>query len=552
MVDEQKKLTKIEAQVFDAPGSKETNKKSKSKQDGQSAAVNYQQNDQVRWWHSQFNLMVAVFSLLVLAAFLFVSLSPSPLENQQVTLINQDGAVSKPETSATPLETEQAPWDEKRQAQARKDSQDILSRLLKTKKVLEAQGVEQWANEEYQAALEQADQGDQLYKQQDYQAAIETYENAAQLMESLTGKLPEILNSKIEDGLVAINEGKSVLAKELFQSALTLDKNSIAALNGLARAESLDEVLDLYAQGQEFEQAFKTNDSLDSLNSATSKYKKALELDKEFVSAKEALGNVSALASDKRYRQFMTKGFNNLFARKFASAKSAFSSALKIKPNDIVAKEAYSQSQSSNKSASVTSLLGVAKQHEDNEDWSQALSNYRVVLQRDSNQVSAKLGEIRSKTRNDLEERLNFALSDPLALSKASVREKANQALNDAKGISRKGPRLNQQIAELEAALGNLNQSVKIVFSSDAQTQVTLVKAGSKKIELGKFTSKNLALKPGRYVVTGIRLGFRDVRTEIEVLPGTREVKSISIRCTEPIKSTAKINQALISNIGWS
>ena len=81
---------------------------------------------------------------------------------------------------------------------------------------------------------------------------------------------------------------------------------------------------------------------------------------------------------------------------------------------------------------------------------------------------------------------------------------------------------------------------------------MTLVKAGSKKIELGKFTSKNLALKPGRYVVTGIRLGFRDVRTEIEVLPGTREVKSISIRCTEPIKSTAKINQALISNIGWS
>jgi len=545
MAEDKNTYQKIEAQTFDAPGSKQA--KSKQHKVVSTTADGHARIDvsnDIKWWHSQFNLMIAVFSLLVIAALMFVSLSPDPLAKPNVTLVKRDGSVSKSEVAASSNEPEEvAPWDEKRRAQARTDSQEILSGLLKTQKALEAQEVEQWAEEEYQAALEQAALGDQLYKQQDYQSAIAAYESAAEQMNALKGKLPEILKQKVDAGFVAIDEGKSGLAKELFQEALALDKNSIIALKGLGRAETLDQVLELYAQGQELEQSFKTSDDLSSLNSATSKYKEALKLDKDYSLAQDAINSVASLAADKRYRQHMSKGFNSLFTRKYSSAKKSFASALKVKPNDVTAKEAYTQSLSSNRSASLTSLIGAAKKHEDNEEWARALSNYQTVLQRDSNQVSAKLGQIRSKTRDDLDGRLAFALSDPLALSKASVREKANQALSDAKGISRKGPRLNQQISQLESALGDLNQSIKIVLSSDAQTEISLVKAGSKRIDLGKFTTKNLALKPGRYVVRGVRLGFRDVRTEIDVLPGTSDVKSFSIRCTEPVNGTAKLSQ---------
>ena len=546
MVDDNKTNQKIEAQAFNAPGSPQTeNKKSTAVLTESHSHAHIEPSYVGRWWHSQFNLMIAVFSLLAIAALLFVSLSPDPLAKSNVTLVDQDGSTSQSDVAAVPSgETEeQAPWDEKRRAQARADSQDILSGLLQTKKVLEAQGVKQWAEEEYSAALETADSGDQLYKQQDYQSAIGAYKSAAEQLDLLKTKLPEILKQKVDAGFVAINEGKSGLAKELFQEALTLDKNSIPALNGLGRAESLDQVLELYAQGKELEQKFKVTDDLNNLDLATSKYEQALKLDKDYVLAQDAINNVASQAADKRYRQSMSKGFNSLFSRKYSSAKSAFAKALKIKPNDVTAKEAYTQSLASNRSASLTSLLSSAKKHESNEEWGSALSGYQAVLQRDSNQVSAKLGQIRSKARSDLDDRLVFSLSDPLSLSKASVREKANLALSDAKGIQRKGPRLTQQISQLEAALGDLNQTIKITLSSDAQTSISLVKAGSKRIDLGKFTTKNLALKPGRYVVKGVRLGFQDVRTEIDILPGTTNVQSYSIRCTEAVNGTAKISQ---------
>ena len=172
------------------------------------------------------------------------------------------------------------------------------------------------------------------------------------------------------------------------------------------------------------------------------------------------------------------------------------------------------------------------------------------MLQRDANQVSAKLGQIRSQARSDLDERLVTALTDPLALSKPLARGKAQQALADARGISRKGVRLNKQIKQLELALSDLNQTIKVVISSDSQTQVSIVKRGSKRIDLGKFSSKNLSLKPGRYVIRGVRLGFQDVRKEIDVLPGTIEVESISISCTESVGGA--VNNAVTINQGLS
>jgi len=535
---------KIKPQQFDAPGSSSPELIRSSQTD---SATVLQAPYERRWWHSQFNLMLTVFGLLAVAALLFVSLSPAPQNSSDtVRLVKQDGSVSAQATSS--FVKEEAPWDETRRAQARTDSQVILSGLLNTKKSLEAKGVKEWAPELYQQALSFADEGDQFYKQQDYRSAIERYESAAQQMEELQVRLPAIIQENIRAGLVALDEGKSLLAKQKFQKALTLDANNISALEGLGRAENLDEVLELFAQGEQLEQNFLTNDELDIIEQAKQYFEKAYDLDDRYQPAKESINRVSTLIEDKQYRQFMSKGFKHLFARQYASSRTAFSNALKIKPNDVTANGAYRQSLASNRSASISSLLNAAKQQESNEQWTQALANYRVVLQRDSNQVSAKLGQIRAGARQELDNRLEAVLSDQLSLAKASVNQKAQSALNDARAIINKGPRLEQQIRQLELAMNQLDQSIKFVFSSDQETQITLIKAGANKVDLGKFKTKSLALKPGRYVLRGVRIGYQDVRKELEVLPGTVDVQSISIQCTQPINRTAKNNNSSLKS----
>jgi len=540
---------KITAQAFDAPGSEHApsgdsvNNKTQTNSATQatSSHARLEIKNERRWWHSQFNLMLSVFALLAVAAGLFIALSPDLTDQaKNVTLVKQDGSIG--ETKASPVANEvEAPWDEKRRAQARTDSQAVLASLLSRKKALEAKDVQEWALEAYQAALTQAELGDDFYKQQDYRSAIENYQASADTLARLDSQIPAIVDAYVGEGLAAIEQGKSVLATQKFKQALKLSPNNIPALDGLGRAETLDKVLELYANAQQYEQRFAGDDTLASLTKAHDLYTEALTLDKKFTLAKTSIERVAGLTQDKKYRQFMSSGFKHLFAKRYSSARTSFSSALKIKPNDSVANGAYSQSLASNRSASLSSVLSDAKKQEGREQWSQALASYQAVLARDPNQVSAKLGQIRSRARGQLDTQFSEALGDTLSLSKKSVRDKALSTLADGRAILKKGPRLEQQINQLESAIGQLNQSIKYVFSSDEKTQITLLKSGANKIDLGQFKSKKLVLKPGRYVLKGVRVGYQDVRKEIDVQPGTLTVQSVSIRCTEPVKRSASV-----------
>ncbi len=524
----------IQALDFDQPGAASTESYDAPPATPASVPVGLATAKNAPWWHSQFNLMVCVFGLLVLAALLFVLLAPPPnVDSINATNLNQQQA------DDAPALLEDSPFDEKRLAQARTDSQDILSDLLQRKKSLEQKGVQEWAPQKFADALANAELGDQVYKQQNFPQAIQYYKDALSQLDALDELIPQVIKGHLDAGFVAIREGKSALAKDSFKAALRLDQNDIGALNGLDRANKLDEVIELVRAGAQAEDSFKSSDKIEDLQLAENKYSQALKVDELTTSAQQGLARVSKASQDKRFRLNMTKGFNALFARRYSSAKQSFSQALKVSPGDSTASGAYKQALAADKSSSLSGLLVTAAELEKAENWSTALSNYEIALQRDPNQVSAKLGQIRARARNDLDVKINAVLEDTLALGRGTQRARAVAVLDDAKAISNKGPKLKSQINQIETALGSADVSIKVTLFSDGVSDVSLTKAGAKKIVLGKFDSQNLALKPGRYVLSGSRLGYHDVRRELELTPKGNGVQSFTIRCDTPInKST--------------
>ena len=484
------------------------------------------------WWHSQFNLMLFVFALLALAAISLVWLTPEPELNSAQLANNSEGA-----STQTSSAVQESPWDESRRAQARTDSQEILSNLLDSKKALEQKDVQKWAENEFEDALVLAAQGDELYKLQDYKSAIATYQTALDQLENLHALIPAQVKSNNEAGSTALAEGKSQLALDSFSFVLKLDPDDIQAVEGLGRAKQLDQVLELVQLAGADERKYEQNDELASLFASQQKLQQAIQLDDLFLPAVDAAQRIEELIVDKQFRNAMSKGYAALFKARFGNARSAFSEALKMKPDNTTANAAYRQTLASNKSSSLKSMLANAVQLEAQEDWQNALSNYQTILQRDPNQVSARLGEIRSKARGQLDSQLRGILGDPLSLSKSHRKKEANAVLNDARAIRSKGPKIQQQIAQIEAALNSSVAVIKVNFMSDAQTEISLTKEGTQKISLGRFTSKKLALKPGRYVLSGVRIGYRDVRREIELSPNGNSVQSFNISCDEPITS---------------
>ena len=65
---------------------------------------------------------------------------------------------------------------------------------------------------------------------------------------------------------------------------------------------------------------------------------------------------------------------------------------------------------------------------------------------------------------------------------------------------------------------------------SDNATNVAIFKVG----KFGAFSMHELELRPGNYVATGSRAGYRDVRLEFRVAPEV-EMKPIVVRCEEQI-----------------
>ncbi|GHA11827.1 hypothetical protein GCM10008090_22020 [Arenicella chitinivorans] len=475
--------------------------------------------------------MLVVFGLLAVAAFSFVVLAPPPA----VTTPLKSGVVSEAAEPATTLVDTEAPWNDAQRAQARTDSQEILADILALQKELTTQTVTEWAPDRFETALAMAATGDEYYKAQNFQAAITAYRNSLSELENIRALIPDVIASKLATAQAAVREGKADLARQLYQSVLLLEANNILALTGLDRVATLNEVVEKVQSAKRYETRFKTTDAIVDLQQAEQFYAEALALDARFQRAISGQAAVQALIRDKQFRDAMGDGFTALFANQFSRARAGFSAALKLRPDDPVAKSAYQQALASDTRSSLASMLQAAKQFERREQWSNAVSNYQAVLQRDPNQVAAKLGLIRAGARAELSASIDAALQDPLALSRDAPMQRAQAILADARAVKNPGPQLRAQIARLDKAIQAVDVTIKVALTSDSATRVTLTKTGASSLELGAFARKNLALKPGRYELTGVRLGYQDVRREIELRPTDDDIQTFAIACTKPV-----------------
>ena len=144
--------------------------------------------------------------------------------------------------------------------------------------------------------------------------------------------------------------------------------------------------------------------------------------------------------------------------------------------------------------------------------------------------MDARMGQIRSSTRADLSDSIKKILETPLRLASTGVYQHGQQLLADAQGIRSPGPQLKRQITQLEKTLKNAITPIPVELRSDSYTTVTLFKVG----ELGQFNQKYLSLKPGNYVVTGSRPGYRNIRVEFQVTSKGLS-NPVEVSCWEPV-----------------
>lgn len=456
--------------------------------------------------------------IALLMALLVVFVLPEwvrPTARQTTEQVQTPVPVSKP--------IKESPFQEAQLAQARREAQEVLARILESKARLETRRVQNWAGERFAEALATAETGDQQYRDRQFGEALNSYRSAQQTLGNLEKQYPKVLEQTLERGFAAINAGDAEKATAAFSEVLTMAPENTEAQEGAARAARLPRVLEMIEQANLEEQA-------GNLEAAAARLRDALALDGDLVAARQTLAQVEGRITEEKFTRAMSEGYQALAAGKFKLAIDRFNTALQLKSGDSAAATALAQARNRATGEQLRALLAEGREHESNEDWHRAQASYQQVADRDSSIIEARVGLLRSRARAQLDDTITQYLANPERLSADAVYRHASKTLADARAVADAGPRLRSQISELAGALRAAISPVNVSLLSDNKTTVTVLRVGV----LGAFSEKTLTLKPGIYVATGTRPGFRDVRVEFEVAAGDPG-KPVMVACREPV-----------------
>ncbi len=489
-------------------------------EDKKTVSSTYTQSDSVK----RFSVIAGLILLILGGLWLLNYLSENPVPTSPSQEINTKAdreSTIIPTTTSAPLPEEDTKTE---QSELRKEeAEEKLADLLELKKELDSKGVAEWGGELYQRALQLSASADDLFIKKEFSSATKDYTEAIAVLNELKDGIDDTLKRFLEDGLLAIEEGNGKRAQQLFSIALMIDPENEIARHNLARAKNTEAVMQLLASGGEHEQS-------NNLSLAHTDYQEAVNLDPESERAQAALTRVKNRIADEQFQQLMSSGFQALDDNSFNRARTLFLKARAFKPDSRQVNDALLQVDTAIRLSRIEELREKALEAEHSEDWGQALASYQAVLGLDGSIRFALKGKERSLNRKQLEERMNYYLNKPSILESDQSLEKALLLLEEAKSVEPQGPRFTQQLQQLTKVVALAQTPVTVTIASDSMTEVAIFRVG----KLGRFTTRELILRPGTYTVVGARDGFKDVRHKLAVKAGEGPIH-ITVACNEKI-----------------
>ena len=465
------------------------------------------------WWFG-----AALAGLGGVLAFVFVA-----LPEQVDAPVRAPGQAAPPAASATAAESDAPPPYQALQMQrVREQAQQKLNDFVALQLELEdAMNVGAWGAEELAAAQERANAGDALFLETRFEAALLEYAAAVEALQRLTAEGSARFDAAIEAGHAALDARDLAAAQAAFERAGAIRPADERVVAGLARAKALPEVARLL---RESERA-RLRDDVDAAHELLLR---ARRLDPATSGLSTLLADVAATRQANRRKALLSRAFAALGKNDHAAALRLFDDALQAFPNDAAALAGKQQAEQARTLAAIDDLRASAAAQVRAEQWDAALASYDKALAIDPALQFARAGREVVDARVALVHAMARVIEDPSLLSSDAEFEAAQATLASAAAQADAGARFAARRAEFEAVLARAAVPVPLVLLSDNATEVTIHKVGA----IGAFERRELALRPGRYVIVGSRDGCRDARKEIVLAAG---MAPVDIRCAERI-----------------
>jgi hypothetical protein len=463
-------------------------------------------------------LVAAVLLALAGVAFTFFVL-PGLVASRTPVATAEPQPTNEAETAAAAAQ----PVDYARLAELKREAEQKRASLPERLTRLGQRDVDDWGGAALAQARKALADGDAAMTRHAFAEASLKFDAVAAALDGLEKRLPKVVDERLAAARAAFDAGRSSDAQRHFAEVLEADPQNATAKAGLVRSKVLDAVLRETAAGEQAEQA-------GDVSAAVAAYQRAVKLDPATTVARENLARLQARASSDAYTAAVARAQAALARGDHAAARSAFEQAARLRPGTPEVAEGLQQIRRATETQALASTLDRASSAERAEQWAEAVRLHREALKAEPTLVAAQQGLERADPRAQLDAELQSFLDKPERLYSPAGRDIARNVLERAARVPDPGPRLRGQLASLQQQVREAETPIRVALASDNLTEVQIYRIG----KLGPFEQKDLELMPGRYTVVGTRAGFRDVRKELNLAPGSAP-PTLVVRCEERI-----------------
>ena len=372
---------------------------------------------------------------------------------------------------------------------------------------------------EYEKAVIIGSEGELQLSNGDFTEAKRIFERAVDAVEEFASLVDVFLVEREIAGKIALNAGDGEGSKKIFRKILEMQPDNELAQRNLKRAETIERVLPLLAEGDALE-------SRGELAEALEKFGKAFDLDPQSARAQQGKSRVDRTIKDNRFEELISTAEKAKKSRDWDTAITAYKSAVKEFPDRPELKESLKVAKEEGHKDKVETALFVAIDYEDEYAWPRARDAYLEVLNLETDHEEALAGLQQAGEMMRVLLRYQKYIEDAQEFAAKGEFQRAIQTFNETMALKPSYLQLSPEIQELKDTLSVQSQPINVSFVSDGRTWVSI--AGYKMI--GKFTQYSTRILPGNYRVRGRRKGYKDVLLEVRIRNG-RQIGPIKVVC---------------------
>ena len=242
----------------------------------------------------------------------------------------------------------------------------------------------------------------------------------------------------------------------------------------------------------------------------------------------QARRQIGASRQQDRLNRSMSRGFQHLDRAEWQEAEAAFTEALRADPDSAAARDALEDLRRRRTGAELAAYRDRLEAQVELENWAEALALLERMreLAPDDATTAGDLSRIGHLA--DVEGRIDGYLSRPQRLSAKGVRDQVKALLDTTADPEAYGARITGKRESLLQSLTTWTTPVELTIRSDDRTEVR-IRPGR---VLGKFRERRLEVFPGDYVLSGRRVGYREVSLRLAIAPGA-DTLSVEVVCHE-------------------